>query len=211
MYSESVRRRALDLIDEGWSERATAREIGVSRGAIREWIRLGVTPVTRPTKCFRCDPQQSADCARYAYLLGLYLGDGCLSKAGDRGVLILRISCADAWPGLIDACEQAMGILGTRTRRIQLAGCTDVASYSKHWPCLFPQHGPGRKHERSIELAGWQAEIALREAPFEFVRGLIHSDGCRVINRVTAHGKQYAYVRYFFSNRSTDIRRLLMD
>jgi hypothetical protein len=24
----------------------------------------------------------------------------------------------------------------------------------KHWPCLFPQHGPGRKHERPIVLAG---------------------------------------------------------
>ena len=28
----------------------------------------------------------------------------------------------------------------------------EVASFSKHWPCLFPQHGPGRKHERKIEL-----------------------------------------------------------
>ena len=26
--------------------------------------------------------------------------------------------------------------------------CVEVSSFSKHWPCLFPQHGPGRKHER---------------------------------------------------------------
>jgi hypothetical protein len=36
-----------------------------------------------------------------------------------------------------------------RTAKI---GCTEVASYSKHWICLFPQHGPGRKHDRRIEL-----------------------------------------------------------
>ena len=28
----------------------------------------------------------------------------------------------------------------------------------KHWPCLFPQHGPGRKHERPIVLEDWQRD-----------------------------------------------------
>jgi hypothetical protein len=37
-----------------------------------------------------------------------------------------------------------------------------------------------------------------------FLRGLIHSDGCRVLNRV--NGKDYP--RYFFSQVSDDIRRL---
>jgi hypothetical protein len=39
-----------------------------------------------------------------------------------------------------------------------------VKSYSKHWPCLFPQHGPGRKHHRKIELREWQ-KIIVRESP----------------------------------------------
>jgi hypothetical protein len=25
-----------------------------------------------------------------------------------------------------------------------------VYSYWQHWPCLIPQHGPGKKHERQI-------------------------------------------------------------
>ena len=29
----------------------------------------------------------------------------------------------------------------------------------QHWPCLFPQHGPGRKHERPIVLEHWQRVI----------------------------------------------------
>jgi hypothetical protein len=38
-----------------------------------------------------------------------------------------------------------------RTRKTN-ERCLEVYSFSKHWPCLFPQHGPGRKHERKIQL-----------------------------------------------------------
>jgi hypothetical protein len=87
----------------------------------------------------------------------------------------------------------------------QIAGGrgAEVYSYSKAWPCLFPQHGPGRKHERRIVLEPWQDEI-VTATPQQFVRGLIHSDGCRVLNRVS--GK--AYPRYHFTQVSDDIRRL---
>jgi hypothetical protein len=49
--------------------------------------------------------------------------------------------------------------------------------------------------------------------PEEFVRGLIHSDGRRTINRFrttlpSGRVAEYAYARYFFSNLSTDIRGL---
>jgi hypothetical protein len=85
---------------------------------------------------------------------------------------------------------------------------TEVKSYSKHWHCLFPQHGPGRKHTRKIELAEWQ-QVIVNRYPGDFVRGLIHSDGCRGINRVRrvlADGDHwYEYPRYQFSNKSKDI------
>ena len=57
-----------------------------------------------------------------------------------------------------------------------------VRSYSKHWPEVFPQAAGGRKHERPIVLADWQREIVDR-FPEAFLRGLIHSDGCRCVNR----------------------------
>ena len=89
--------------------------------------------------------------------------------------------------------------------------CTYVKSVSKHWPCLFPQHGPGRKHERKIELEAWQQEI-VNSHPGDFARGLFHSDGCRLINRVRRPVKDgdrwYEYPRYLFVNRSADIHRL---
>jgi hypothetical protein len=44
--------------------------------------------------------------------------------------------------------------------------------------------------------------------PQAFLRGLIHTDGWRGLNRVRVKGKDYAYPRYQFSNRSDDIRKL---
>jgi hypothetical protein len=94
---------------------------------------------------------------------------------------------------------------------VQRVGCTEVKSTSKHWVCLFPQHGPGRKHKRQIELAEWQ-RVIVAEHTGDFVRGLFHSDGCRCVNRVRrrfADGERhYEYPRYFFSNESRDIMRL---
>lgn len=81
-------------------------------------------------------------------------------------------------------------------------------TYWRHWPCVFPQHGPGTKHQRRIDLAAWQASI-VAEQPTSLLRGLIHSDGCRVINRVWKG--RYAYPRYLFSNRSEDIRRIFLE
>ncbi len=73
---------------------------------------------------------------------------------------------------------------------------------------MFPQHGPGRKHERRIALASWQQRI-VDAYPRQLLRGLIHSDGCRVMNRVWK-GK-YEYPRYFFTNVSADILQIFRD
>ena len=90
-------------------------------------------------------------------------------------------------------------------------GCTEIKSTSKHWLCLFPQHGPGRKHQRKIELTPWQERI-VAEYPGDFAHGLFHSDGCRAINRVRRPLKDghrwYEYPRYLFDNQSADIHRL---
>jgi hypothetical protein len=94
---------------------------------------------------------------------------------------------------------------------VQREGCIELVSFSKHWRCLFPQHGPGRKHERTIGLEPWQEEI-VSSYPGNFARGHFHSDGCRLTNRVRRPLKNgdrwYEYPRYLFVNRSADIHRL---
>jgi hypothetical protein len=85
----------------------------------------------------------------------------------------------------------------------------------KYWPLVLPQHGPGRKHLRPIVLAEWQREI-VDARPRPFLRGLIHSDGCRTLNRFktklpSGRVAECAYPRYFFSNQSADIRGLFCE
>lgn len=98
-------------------------------------------------------------------------------------------------------------VLATKVQRVRREGCVAVQSYSQHWPCLFPQHGPGRKHERTIALTDWQQPI-VDERPGDLLRGLFHSDGCRTENRVLRNGKQYVYPRYMFANESAEIMAL---
>jgi hypothetical protein len=78
-----------------------------------------------------------------------------------------------------------------------------LSVYSKTLPCLFPQHGPGRKHERPIALDEWQHDLIAKH-PWQLLRGLIHSDGCRFVNT----GRSWRHPRYSFSNQSDDIRTI---
>ncbi|GGO81562.1 transcriptional regulator [Wenjunlia tyrosinilytica] len=216
MYDLAARKRALLLLGQGLSLNATSKATGISRAAIRSWTER-LEPSPRAHDCPRCQdpPRPPGPPGDYAYLLGLYLGDGCISQHL-RGVHALRIACADTWPGLMDECVRAMTAVRPRNRAclVRNKGCTMAVSYSKHWPCLFPQHGPGVKHGRRIVLVPWQREI-VEEHPWALVRGLIHSDGCRVVNWTTrvvgGERKRYEYPRYFFTNASDDIRAIYTD
>lgn len=189
------------------------RPLELPRDTVSEWLygRRALLRSEHPpehSRCPRCTPTPGipADIPSYVYLLGLYLGDGHLVTSAR--VPVLRIFCADAWPGLIGSCTQAM--LSTLARKVhhgRKQGCVSVQSWSKHWPCLLPQHGPGKKHERAIQLTHWQQPL-VDDNPGHFLRGLIHSDGCRVINHITKGGRTYRYPRYMFSNESMDIMGL---
>jgi hypothetical protein len=216
MYPQATVNTALHLSAIGVLDRENAQICGVSVAAIRHW-RSGRrrvphgTVADRRTGCPRCHGR-SMDESAYAYLLGLYLGDGHIAR-GRRDVYALSIACSDDWPGLIKAARRALPAVmpASRVCCVQQRGYTAVKSYSKHWPCLFPQHGPGPKHHRKIELEQWQFAIA-RKYPGELARGLFHSDGWRGVNRVRrrlADGDHwYEYVRYIFTNESRDILRL---
>lgn len=200
--------RVMALRAEGLNAGEIGRLTGIPRGTVRDWL-AGRTPEFGPPdnprrSCpvCRADPL-SLPRAAYTYLLGLYLGDGCLSTH-PRGVYKLRISCADAYPELMRRCEQAITeVLPNKVGRVERVGCTELYAFSKHWICLFPQHGPGRKHERTIELTAWQQELIDRD-PRPLLAGLLHSDGCRVDNWVNGA----PYPRYHFSNRSADIQAI---
>jgi hypothetical protein len=74
---------------------------------------------------------------------------------------------------------------------------------------------PADEYSYAYLLGLYQREIVGRET-WQFVRGLIHSDGCRSVNRFktklpSGRVAEYAYPRYFFSNLSPDIRGLFCE
>ncbi|WP_212845147.1 transcriptional regulator [Catellatospora sp. IY07-71] len=209
MHPLSVRATARDLHRSGLTIAEVSRRLGLCYHTVSVWCRRSMptdaVPDRSRDRCPRCQepPGPPGDPAAYAYLLGLYLGDGYLAL-GAR-VPVLRIACADAYPQIMDECERAMrAVLARSVSRVHAIGCTAVQSVAKHWPCLLPQAGRGRKHERPITLALWQRDVVIGH-PGYFVRGLFHSDGCRSINRVTVRGKTYEYPRYLLANESADI------
>jgi len=217
MHAQDEVSRVLALSAAGRSALAIARLTGIPRSTVRDWVE-GRVPATgrtdEPAAPPGHDPQLPA--AEYVYLLGLYLGDGCLS-AHPRGVYRLRIYLDLRYPGIVDECEAAVRAVAPRNgvrrlhRRSRYTGApamthVEISCYSKRWPALFPQHGRGRKHERPIALEPWQ-QMLLERHPGLLLRGLIHSDGCRSMNT----GTGWRHPRYSFSNRSCDIRGIFCE
>jgi hypothetical protein len=206
-------RRVQDLIARGLGDSAIARETQIARKTVSDW-RHGRTPGGGPflrtafSDCSVC-AGVPVDGGWYAYLLGMYLGDGWIS-AGPRGVYKLRVCLDIRYIGIIDECAESIrrvrALPQARVGFVHRPGCVDVLSYWKHWPCLFPQHGVGMKYLRPIHLEAWQRWIVLQH-PERLLRGLIHSHGCRDLNMV----KGKSYPRYSFSNNSNDIRQIFCD
>jgi hypothetical protein len=197
------------LIAAGLNDCEIARITGIPRRTVLDW-RHGRPPRrSASTGCDTChgippSPPQS----EYAYLLGLYLGDGCISRS-PRSYRI-RFALDAAYPGIIDRCAEALETIrpGKHAWRgpRRDSRCVEVSMYWNHWPCLIPQHGDGPKHLRRIALVPWQQAIVESE-PRWFVRGLIESDGCRIL----ANDRGIKSVRYHFSNRSEDIKKLYCE
>lgn len=167
------------------------------------------------TSCPRCDKAE-LDEEAYALLLGWYLGDGSIARAR-RGVFTLQIANDEKYPVLTQEVAETMRLVKPAgspcLRGSKTASYTRIEVRWKHWPCLFPQHGPGRKHLRKIELTDWQREIVAKY-PEQLLRGLFHSDGCRIVNWATrpivgGEIRRYEYIRYMFSNESEDIIGIL--
>ncbi|MGP3988026.1 helix-turn-helix domain-containing protein [Streptomyces sp. 3N207] len=221
-HEPSKRAQAIALHERGASNREVSQRLQVPYGTVGYWLHrervrraggaLHRGRDWRRRECPRCEGR-AFDRQAYAYLLGLYLGDGHIIQYSEHRVPSLMVTCADAWPGLMDECETAMRrvLPHNSVSRAAKKGCHNVKVYSQHLWCLFPQHGPGRKHERRITLASWQQKI-VDAYPWELIRGLVHSDGCRITNWTTrmvgGQRKRYEYPRYLFTNKSDDIREL---
>jgi transcriptional regulator with XRE-family HTH domain len=204
----------LRLAEDGLSQREIARRTGIPLPTVARWANGRPPRFDRPEAktCPGCGHAEHSalDAAAYAYVLGLYLGDGHLARF--PRIHCLRIYLDARYRGIIAACVDAIGRLVPHNRVAvhRRPGSVVVQCYSRQWICLLPQHGPGPKHTRPIELLAWQRAITHVRAR-ELVRGFLHSDGCRSTTTVVRRGRQYRYPRYLFSNRSADIKAIFCE
>lgn len=207
---EEVQRVDL-LVAQGLNDCEIARLTGIPRGTVRDW-RHGRKPSFQRYALWTPDmgPEidEQAEPA-YSYALGLYLGDGDISRL--PRAYRLRITLDGIYPAIVAECKEALEVVVPNRAAIgpTASRAVIVSSYSNGWPHLLPQHGPGPKHLRPIKLTTWQRRITHRH-PKRLIRGLIHSDGCRTTNTIH-HPKTYAYPRYQFTSHSDDIRAIFCE
>jgi len=203
VHDKAVRKAALILVEQGLNDCEIARRLGIARTTVRDWRRP--TYVPRRGRCLRCWQRVRRlvfTDADYAELLGLYLGDGHVSQLArtQRLRLFLDSKCVavvDEAEALLRRCfpQNHVG------RALVHDGAEAILFvHSAHLTCLFPQHGPGKKHDRPILLEAWQRRL-VESAPWAFLRGCIRSDGCVFVNRTG----RYEYLSYGFTNYSPDI------
>lgn len=215
-------KRILEYWEKGYSKKGISRALNIPRRTVIDCIqRYGTidqleavfaelqTPLLLSILQGEREDTQNI-CEAYAYILGMYLGDGNISKL--RKIYRLRITLDAKYPDIIQRCSDKLKQLFSENAvgaiRHFYAGrlsYINVSLCKKDLPIFFPQHGIGKKHERPIVLEAWQQRI-IDQYPLEFWRGLYHSDGSRSDNFVA--GKSYP--RYQFCNVSSDIIQIFI-
>lgn len=147
----------------------------------------------------------------YAYILGFYLGDGCLGQPNKTGRgFVLQITNQADFLDMNTRIVAALECLFP-TKRVTFykrlnSNAIDIKLCAMDLNILFP-HGKGTKHTRKIVLERWQKDI-IREYPKSFIRGMLESDGCRFAPRLKACP---TYIIYQFHNCSKDLHLIIHE
>jgi len=214
-------RQILELWEQGMPKKRIAITLGIPRATVRDCIeRYGsvagleanIERASRSTPDHVLErisnPENVEVQQAYAYVLGIYLGDGYIAK--NKRVYFLRIALGDCYPNIINLCAAKLQILlpenKVRVFHSKQGNYVEVICIHKFWPEILVQNSSALKHTRKIELADWQQKI-VETYTLEFFRGLYHSDGSRFSNIV----KGTDYPRYQFTNLSPDIRRMFCE
>ena len=161
MHPPHVRASILALVDQGLNDCAISRRTGIPRTTVRDLRQYRDEPrrhnngdAELTETCPRC--WRSARPMRfvpedYAELLGLYLGDGSISR--HPRTHRLRIVLDAKYPGIIeDAHALLKGCFPGNDIHVgagSKGNCRSLSVYSTHLLCLFPQH-PAAHRPRAL-------------------------------------------------------------
>lgn len=209
--------KILTLHHQGYNCSQISRKINIPRTTIRDYITninqpniMRMRKISNNNILEKIINQNDLELRKeYSYLLGIFLGDGCLSKM-NKGVYRIRITLDAKYPGIINKVKTCVSTVmpNNKTSLVkryveEYLSCVDVSCYSKDWVNLFPFYQPGYKWKYKIQLTDWQKSV-VENYPKEFWLGLFHSDGSRY--KQTNANKYY----YQFAQKSEDITNLFM-
>jgi hypothetical protein len=194
------------LSRQGEPAAAIARRLGIPRTTVRGWL----NPTARTPRPPRVADLSTLPPTAYAYLLGLYLGEGHVASTGRSYRLTIKLDAA--YPGIVDAAAAAVAAVmpGSRGRRAPASDTTLRGGIDPLDPVApaAPAARPRPQAHAPHPADAVAARAHVRRATRPLVRGLIHSDGSRYVAVVRRRGRAYSYERYSFANRSDDIKAI---
>lgn len=205
------------MLSNGDSYRKIAKKIGVDKSTISYWVKINFS-FERPSQSLICKEGVIKHCSKlphhYSYILGSYLGDGCISKT--KRTYKMRIFNCVTHKEIISDQKRSLKKLFSNnkvssSRTHAIGNCIQVLVYNKSLPIMFPQYGDGKKHDRDVSLKDWQLEI-IRKEPECFIKGLVDSDGSYFYSRKSQpKNSDVIHMYYQFTNTSKDILNVYRD
>lgn len=209
--SEEKYNEAIRLFSFGYKIVEVSKLTGINRSTLSNWIvrngrikkQIDTDIPLNYLMSFK-DGFTEQDKKDYSYLLGLYLGDGCIYKL--KRTEKITITLDKKYEKLNEYTINIFSRFFNKDSYIfdrslhNRGNAIDVIHHSSHLSLIFPQHGIGKKHNRDVSLKSWQESII---DDISLVKGLIMSDGTYYLDNQTNIKK------YSFSNKSKDIIDLM--
>ncbi len=148
MHADTIFQKAISLLKSGKNPSEVARLIGISRTTIRDWNNLYVkenTPRKKSVVVYDRSGWAEVEFRAYAFILGVYLGDGYINKTKDlkngSAVYQLRLFQDPKYIKDINEWQQKLQIIFPDNQvalSLDNNGTRYVRLYSKELPVLFP-------------------------------------------------------------------------
>jgi hypothetical protein len=128
------------FIAAGMNDCAISRKTGIPRPTVRDWRCRPQVLARMPAGSVACGCDHDfavLPAAPYSYLLGLYLGDGCISRI--RRVWRLRIVLDTKYPSIIERCREAIDMRSSPGTWCARSSCDSSISWFRRsvplgWP-----------------------------------------------------------------------------
>lgn len=206
MRSKEEYEKVIELHKKGINNVQISKITNIPRPTVVGWVN-GKINVSKNKKNVEFDPEKYIKDnnleKEYSYILGLYLGDGYISK--QSRTFKMRICLDIKYDNLNLFAIQKLStlfpnnkphVLKLKNKITNLFNQIILSIHNNNLNLLFPQYGVGKKHLREIKLTKWQTDII----DYKYLLlGFFHSDGCYYYNKTS---KSFSYS---FTNFSTDI------